>query len=67
MNLEYRGFCICVDDRGSCVVVELETGVLLPTKIVAGSQESQQTLVARACHLVDIYAEQLAQQEHQLH
>lgn len=57
MNLEYRGYSICLEDDGAhcALLVEVETGTVLPTKIVGSPQESWRDLAARACRLIDLY------------
>lgn len=59
MKLEYRGFCICLIEAEllrTAELVEVSTGTLLPTKIVAAPEESLRDLTRRARRLVDIYA-----------
>ena len=57
MNLEYRGYCIRLEDEDApcALLVEVETGAVLPTKIVGSPHETWRDLAARACRLVDLY------------
>ena len=58
MRLEYRGFCICLNEAGSrtAELIEVATGALVPTKVVARPGESLRELAVRARRLADIYA-----------
>ena len=58
MKVDYRGFRICLieADVPTAELVEVSTGAVLPTKIVASPEESLRDLAVRARKLCDIYA-----------
>jgi hypothetical protein len=57
VQYEYRGHGIeLVEiDGWSALLIDLETGVLLPTKVIADPGESRGEVARRAHHLIDIY------------
>jgi hypothetical protein len=59
LNLNYRGHEIRISraEVWSVELVELETGILLPTKVTAPAAEELIVCVDRACSLVDLYLE----------
>ena len=56
---EYRGYRIRLieAERWSAEVVELASGALLPTKLIATPEESLRELSRRALKLVDVYVD----------
>lgn len=59
MKVEYRGFHLCEVEAAeppTIELVEVSTGMRLPTKIVGGPEESLGELTARARRLCDMYA-----------
>jgi len=53
----YRGHSIRVTQARfwDAVIIEAETGTVLPTKATAMLQEGRSVAVARACALIDLY------------
>jgi hypothetical protein len=56
---EYRGYRICLveAERWSAELVELATGALLPTKVIACHNETIRDVSTRARRLIDIYVD----------
>jgi hypothetical protein len=54
---KYRGHSIQVTRTRSwdAVIVEAETGIVLPTKATAQLHEGRSVAIARACELIDLY------------
>lgn len=59
VNREYRGHCIQLTCHRlwDAVIVDTETGVMLPTKATALLREGRGVAIARACKLIDLYVE----------
>lgn len=57
MTENYRGHSIEVTQSRiwDAVIVEAETGIVLPTKATAQLHEGRSVAVARACELIDLY------------
>lgn len=57
MTENYRGHSIQVTRTRfwDAVIVEAETGIILPTKATASLREGRSVAYARACQLVDLY------------
>lgn len=53
----YRGHSITITRTRfwDAVIVEAETGIVLPTKATAMLDEGRQVAIARACELIDLY------------
>jgi len=53
----YRGHCITITRTRfwDAVIVEAETGTVLPTKATALLHEGRLVAIARACQLIDLY------------
>jgi hypothetical protein len=53
----YRGHSIRVTRARfwDAVIIEAETGIVLPTKATAQLHEGRSVAVARACELIDLY------------
>ena len=61
MNETYRGFAIRLERAGSwhAKIFETSTGAMLPTMATALVHEGYAAALARARHLVDLYADAL--------
>lgn len=59
MTENYRGHSIQVTRTRfwDAVIIEAETGMVLPTKATAQLREGRSVAVARACELIDLYIE----------
>lgn len=59
MNREYRGHSIHLTCHRlwDAVIVDAETGVMLPTKATALLREGRWVAIARAYKLIDLYVE----------
>lgn len=57
MTENYRGHSIEVTQSRfwDAVIIEAETGIVLPTKATAQLHEGRSVAVARACELIDLY------------
>ena len=57
MTENYRGHSIRVTQSRfwDAVIIEAETGTVLPTKATAMLHEGRSVAVARACELIDLY------------
>jgi len=57
MTETYRGHSITVTRTSlwDAIIVEAETGIVLPTKATARLSEGRSVAVARACELIDLY------------
>lgn len=57
MTETYRGHCITITRTRfwDAVIVEAETGAVLPTKATAMLDEGRLVAIARACELIDLY------------
>jgi len=53
----YRGHSIRVTRTRlwDAVIIEAETGIVLPTKATAQLHEGRSVVIARACELIDLY------------
>lgn len=59
MTENYRGHSIQVTRTRfwDAVIVEAETGLILPTKATALLREGRSVAIARACELIDLYVD----------
>ncbi len=57
MTENYRGHSIQITCARlwDAVIIEAETGIVLPTKATAQLHEGRSVAVARACELIDLY------------
>lgn len=57
MTENYRGHSIQITRARlwDAVIIEAETGIVLPTKATAQLHEGRSVAVARACELIDLY------------
>ena len=57
MTENYRGHSIQITRARlwDAVIVEAETGIVLPTKATAMLHEGRSVAMARACELIDLY------------
>jgi hypothetical protein len=59
LNEEYRGHCIHVTRSRfwDAVIIEADSGVMLPTKATALLREGEWAAIERAHELIDLYVE----------
>ena len=57
MTENYRGHSIQITRERfwDAIIVDVETGIVFPTKATAQLHEGRSVAIARACELIDIY------------